>query len=226
MSCAAHHKVDRLSIEIVLEALEEGVRLIGEFAVVSDIVKRLHDLAPIHLAKSGDGVAVSLIIVIVEMEGFEPIMAENADGILRLLAYKRGMSDVKAGNNVFAVDGVDEGGVVLCESRNVGADALALYLSLPHILKCYAHSEIARQRNEGSIVSNVEIKGFLFVTEVGHPMKGMDYHEVNSHHRADLEGLLYARLCDILRKTCPKTGCGEPKGLDCRYVGGLLQCPR
>ena len=75
---------DYLSLKLKLDHSDSLVHLSGEGVidyVVLDVVERLHDVVPIHLTETGDGVAVALIIVVVEMDGLESVVAEDADGV-------------------------------------------------------------------------------------------------------------------------------------------------
>ena len=86
ITCGLNHELDSLGEIIGAEAFEECVCLIGELSIILDVVERLHDVIPVHLTEAGKGVAVALVVVVVEVDRLESVVAEDADGVLCLLA--------------------------------------------------------------------------------------------------------------------------------------------
>ena len=117
--------------------------------------------------------------------------------VVTLISVAAAVAEVKACCKAVIIQRINPVGEFLRSRARADYDLLCLGIALPHVFKRDLYAEVACKRNERFVILNVELVDLILVTEIGHPMEGMNDRDLYAHHSADLERLLDARLCDI-----------------------------
>ena len=98
-----------LGVEVGRKSCEERGCLVVEVALVADVGKRLHYALPLDLAVVGQGVAVALAVVIVNVSAtVNETGTDRADSLCGVNALKQAMSYVEANGEYGIVQRVEE----------------------------------------------------------------------------------------------------------------------
>ena len=160
---------------------EEVVCLKGKFAVVIDICKSMTNGIPIYSCASGESVKVLYVVNVMYVEASETVVTNGADGILRLSAAKRYVTEVETNGKCL---GIVERVIVAVKLSWVGAytvtDVICNGSVLPHILDCDFNTAVFCIRSQGTIKFHIDLEHLLFTAKVGDLLNGMNDYILNA----------------------------------------------